>query len=67
MLIIDRFEADQAVIEFSRDEEKSFFNIPKLVLPSDAKEGDVVEINIDKDATEKRRDRIDALTDDLFE
>jgi hypothetical protein len=45
--VIDRFEGDIAVCEKS---DRTMFNIPRNKLPSDAREGDV--INIDKDVIE---------------
>lgn len=39
MYIIDRFEGDYAVCE---DETKATFDIPKTLLPADAKAGDVL-------------------------
>ena len=64
MFIIDRFEGDWAVIEY----EQKTFNIPKSLLPKDAQEGDVltIEISLNKEATEERKNRIQGLMDDLF-
>lgn len=64
MFIIDRFEGDWAVIEY----EKRTFNIPKTLLPKDAQEGDVltIEISLNNEATEERKNRIQGLMDDLF-
>lgn len=44
MLIIDRFEGDFAVIEM----DDTTFNFPKNLLPPDAKEGDVINIEVSK-------------------
>ena len=65
IFIIDRFEGDWAVIEF----EKTTYNLPRVLLPSAAREGDVVRISItlDKKATAERRERIEKLMDELFE
>ncbi|MFW0967947.1 MAG: DUF3006 domain-containing protein [Thermacetogeniaceae bacterium] len=65
MLIIDRFEGDWAVIEF----EETTFNLPRVLLPSEAREGDVIRISVtlDKKATAERRERIEKLMDELFE
>lgn len=62
--IIDRFEGDYAVIEYGR----ITFNIPRLFLPKDAKEGDVVrfDIRIDKEETKMRSQYIKKLADELF-
>ncbi len=65
IFIIDRFEGDWAVIEF---EEKTF-NLPRVLLPLDAREGDVVKISVvvDLNTTKKRREQIEKLMDELFE
>jgi len=65
MFVIDRFEGDWAVIEFGR----KTFNLPKIILPAGAKEGDVIdiEITIDRKATASRKESIDKLADSLFE
>ncbi len=62
-VIIDRFEGDYAVVEIQKG---SCVNIPKILLGS-AKEGDVITIDIDKDETLKRKNRIDNLMNDLFD
>ena len=41
--------------------------MPIELLPSGAKEGDVLSITIDKKETEARRGRIEKLMDDLWE
>lgn len=61
--IIDRFEGDFAVVEI---DEGKFANIPRLALPKEAKEGDVINVWIDKDETEQRRKRIKELMDNLW-
>ncbi|MFC5403128.1 DUF3006 domain-containing protein [Cohnella soli] len=66
--VIDRFEEDIAVIEFSgvtRDFARS-------ELPSEARPGDAIVldngvIRIDKGGTAERRKEIDRLMDELFE
>ncbi|NLV16317.1 MAG: DUF3006 domain-containing protein [Syntrophomonadaceae bacterium] len=65
MLIIDRFEGEWAVVEY----QKKTFNFPKELLPSQAKEGDVIEINvlIDAQGTRSRAEKIKKLADELFE
>lgn len=66
MLFIDRFEGDYALVEY--DEGKTF-SIPRNLLPSKAKEGDVITmvITVEEDATGNRRKTIERLMDDLFE
>ena len=57
--IIDRFEDDWAVIE-TLEEPIVHFNIPINLLPQNAKEGDVLnlDISIDKETTKQRRNKI---------
>ncbi|MEW6082177.1 MAG: DUF3006 domain-containing protein [Bacillota bacterium] len=64
MLTVDRFEGEWAVVEY----QGTTFNLPKTLLPSGAKEGDVLHISIavDIDTTNKRKSRIKSLEDDLF-
>ncbi|QSQ08161.1 hypothetical protein H0A61_00481 [Koleobacter methoxysyntrophicus] len=59
MFVIDRFESDMAVIEYNG----RTFNLPKNLLPKEAKEGDVLKISIDVDReeTEKCRGKIKNL------
>ena len=65
MFVIDRFEGEYALIEHK----KKKFHIPKLVIPTEAKEGDVIniQITVDKVATDKKKKFMDSLADDLFE
>jgi len=65
MLIIDRFEEEWAVIEHDG---RGTFNLPRSLLPEEAREGDVLclELRIDKQATEQRRREIEELTRELF-
>lgn len=64
MLIIDRFEGDFAVIEYG----ELVFNLPRSLLPPEAKEGDVlkIELAVDAAATRERQKRAEELTKDLF-
>lgn len=59
-LIIDRFEGDFAVLEL---EDLSTVNLPKVLVPN-AKEGDIVTIEVSKD--EERHERIEKFADSLF-
>ncbi len=61
-VIIDRFEGDYAVVEL---EDRSTANLPRSLVPLGAKEGDVLVIEIDRNATEERRKRIQKLTEEL--
>lgn len=62
--IIDRFEGEYAVIETG---DRSMVHMPKVLLPKDAKEGDVISIHIDREKTEKRRHKIERLARDLWD
>ena len=64
-MIIDRFEGDWAVIEF----EETTLNLPRVVVPTEAREGDVIRISVtlDKKATDERRKRIEKLMEELIE
>jgi len=65
LFIIDRFEGEWAVIEYG----ERIFNFPREALPSGAKEGDVlkIEVSVDADATRSRAEKIKRLADELFE
>ena len=60
--IIDRFEGAFAVVEVN----EAFYNIPKILLPEGAKEGDVIATIIDKSETEKKKEEVKSLLNDLF-
>ena len=60
--IIDRFEGEFAVVEA----EGNFYNIPKILLPPNAKEGDVITTAIDTKETESKMTEARNLLDDLF-
>lgn len=53
---IDRFEGDFAVVEL---ENREMLDIPKILLPDDSKEGDVLLIVHDTGETENRKKRIE--------
>lgn len=60
---IDRFEGDFAVVEL---EDREMVDLPLSLLPENAKEGDILNITIDKNASEIRRKRIQDKFDSLF-
>ncbi|NLL31049.1 MAG: DUF3006 domain-containing protein [Clostridiales bacterium] len=67
-VIIDRFEGEFAVCE---KEDRKIIDIEISKLPSNAKEGDVLNISndtitIEVEETEKRRRKIEELTKDLW-
>jgi transcription elongation factor len=65
--IIDRFEGEFAVVEL---ENMKMLNIEKNKLPKEVKEGYVInienEITIDYIETDKRKNKIEELTKDLW-
>lgn len=63
MLILDRFENNMAVIEIK----EGTIEVPRQYLPDDAKEGDILQIIVNKSETEKRKQHIKKLSDELFE
>lgn len=63
-VIIDRFEGNYAVVEL---EDRNTVNMPKKLVPPEAKEGDVIEIRIDHQETELRRKYIQQLMKDIWE
>ena len=63
-IIIDRLESGFAVVELA---DKTMVNMPKILLPKGAKEGDVLEILIATEETSKRKKVIDQLMDEVFE
>ncbi len=63
-VIIDRFENQLAVVELENGE---FEHLSLKLLPSMATEGDVLLIEIDEAETERRRNRINELMNDLSE
>jgi len=67
-LIIDRFEDKYAILE-SQDKDPIIFNFPLNLLPQEAKEGTVLNINIDIDQeeTKRRTDKIQNLLNKLKE
>ncbi|OXS26411.1 MAG: pyruvate kinase [Acetobacterium sp. MES1] len=67
-VIIDRFEGRATVCE---KEDRTMTEIPRIVTPEDAKEGDVLiiengEIIIDHKATEQRKKEIEELAKGLW-
>ena len=58
-LIIDRFEGKYAILE-TQDKAHLIFNLPRHLLPPDAKEGSILRFNIDIDhkKTTRRRNKI---------
>ena len=65
LYIIDRFEGKWAIINYNRET----FNIPRDLIPSDAKEGDIItfDIKVDKEFTSKAHDEVSKLLESLME
>ena len=61
-MIIDRFEGGFAVVE----SDGKFYNLPKELLPENAKEGSVIIIKVGEEETEKRREKIKETMNSLF-
>lgn len=63
-IIIDRIEADIVVVE---KEDGSFIQMPKSLIPLDAKEGDMLLITIDEESTVDRKKEITSLMEELWD
>lgn len=63
-VIIDRFEGNYAIVELP---DMTFEDMPISLIPSEAKEGDVISIEINSEVTNMRKSRINKLMDDLWE
>ena len=68
-IIIDRFEGEYAVCE---NELEKMVKIEKNKLPAEALEGDVLilegeQITLDKNETQKRKEKIEKLMEELWE
>ena len=59
---VDRIEEDYIVLEL---EDGSVVDVPKILIPG-AKEGDVIDIYINRDETDKKNTEVKKLMDDLF-
>lgn len=64
MYIIDRFEGEWAVIEFNR----KTFNLPRILVPPEVMEGDVltIKVSVDAEATAKIKGDVKDIADNLF-
>ena len=62
-MVIDRFEGNYAVIELDNG---NFENMPRLLLPTNAKEGDKIIISIDTNETLARKEDIKSKMNKLF-
>lgn len=62
-LIIDRFEGELAVCEY---EKGKTLDLPTALLPADAKEGDVLRLTVDHEATQQQKNDAESLRKRLF-
>lgn len=63
-IIIDRFEDEFAIVEM---EDGKILSITKEILPSNAKGGDVISIQIEEKETKKIKDEIEYLMNKLMD
>ncbi len=63
--IVDRFEGDYAVVEYGN----KVLNVPKVFLPVEAHEGDVLDVIImlDDNETNRLKAEIEKLSDEVWE
>lgn len=62
-IIIDRFEGDFAVVEL---ENGQMIDCPKALIPSNAKEGSILNIIVDEKATNDKLQKISERMNKLF-
>ncbi len=62
-IVIDRFEGNFAIVELENGKMES---IPKSILPSNAKESDIILITISEEETKEKKENINKLVNDLF-
>ncbi len=62
-MIIDRFEGEYAVIEL---EDGRMVNMPRELLPLEAKEGMVINVIVDENRTGEQKKRLKDKMDKLF-
>ena len=60
--VIDRFEGDYAIVLFGDDEVRA--DIPRALLPADAKEGSWLNVSfeLDPEGEKRHREKIDNLS-----
>jgi len=62
-VIIDRFEANYAIVEIN---ENQTIELPKILIP-EAREGDIISIEILSSETEAKKKKIREKMDQIFE
>lgn len=61
-VVVDRIEEDYIVLEL---ENGNIIDVPKELIPG-AREGDIVDIYINRDETNAKKEEVKKLMDDLF-
>jgi hypothetical protein len=62
-VIIDRFEGDFAVVELAN---KETVNMPRVLLPEGAKEGDIIDIVLNQQGTLERKTQMENRMKNLW-
>ena len=62
-IIVDRFEGNIAVVEL---EDGNIIDCPKALLPPNAKEGSIINITVDENATEEKLQKLTNRMNKLF-
>lgn len=62
-IILARFEGNIAVVEL---EDGSVIDCPKALLPANAKEGSIINITVDENATNEKLQRVTERMNKLF-
>jgi hypothetical protein len=62
-VIIDRFEGDFAVVELAN---KETVNMPSVLLPEGAKEGDIIDIVLNQQGTLERKTQMENRMKNLW-
>ena len=62
-IIVDRFEGNIAVVEL---ENGQMIDCPKALLPANAKEGSIINITVDEEATNAKLNEVTERMNKLF-
>lgn len=62
-IIVDRFEGNIAVVEL---ENGQMIDCPKALLPDNAKEGSIINITVDENATNEKLQKVTERMNKLF-
>ena len=62
-IIVDRFEGDFAVVELPSGQ---MINCPQALLPANAKEGSIINITVDENATNAKLKEVTERMNKLF-